>query len=615
MLNPDQHLCVNAEGHIMVVALPGSGKTEVSVRYAERVLTDSEQHAIAMLTFTDAAATNLKRRLKSTMPRSQTLRVFPSTFHSMAVQLWRQTNSYKTIVMGGHLNIYIERAMRACHVAMSYEEAEKTISTIGQYLTIPRSEFSSIKLKLFAAYESIMRKEGKVDLNQISRDVIHGLRDGTIRPLSETLGVTHICADEFQDSDDLQYMFLYEHAKRGCCIMVVGDDDQSIYAFRNARGVDNFRNMQADLNAKAYSLKICYRCPPAILNVANNLIQHNVERIPKELRSHVEEGGVVDCHGFKDEDHQVESVVEGILADQGGWAVLARTNKEIDTVELELSKHKVKVKRLGGKSFFESADVICYIKLMWMLTHRNSRYLQDFLAYMHEDEVMIDMAKSAKSNGIDFIGTVTTLTQSQSLLIHTQSIFEMFMHEGVPKEPSKTVNAEYQRKIISMVMAQRNMNSPAALGAMADILTKTAASLGSLAKAADQFHDRITKINAKKAEKIGTDEVVIATLHGSKGLEFPKVAILSCQDERIPQPDKDGLGEKHWEEERRLLYVGITRAEKYLRLCFFKEQLSFLREAVPDRIELAVQQRNEEPDSAAQAEKLQQLKNEFLNAS
>ncbi|MCC4821238.1 ATP-binding domain-containing protein, partial [Vibrio lentus] len=90
---------------------------------------------------------------------------------------------------------------------------------------------------------------------------------------------------------------------------------------------------------------------------------------------------------------------------------------------------------------------------------------------------------------------------------------------------------------------------------------------------------------------------------------------LSCQDERIPQPDKDGVGEKHWEEERRLLYVGITRAEKYLRLCFYKEQLSFLREAVPDKIELAVKQRNEEPDLAGQSEKLQQLKSDFLNAS
>lgn len=598
----------------MVVAIPGSGKTEVSVRYAERILSTSNISGIAMLTFTDAAAKNMKRRLEKNLPRSQTIRAFPSTFHSMAVQMWRTVNIFKRIVMGGHLSIYVERAVRACNTAITFEDAQSMIERIGQHLEIPRGEYTTTQLKLFSTYENIMKKDGKVDLNQISREVIHGLRDGTIRPISETLGVTHICADEFQDSDDLQYQFLYEHAIRGCTIMVVGDDDQSIYGFRNANGVDNFRTMQEDLGAKAYSLKICYRCPPAVLKVANNLIQHNSDRIPKQLNSHLEVGGKVECHGFLDEEEQIEKVVDGIIANQGGWAILARTNKEIDSVELELAKHKLKVKRLGGKSFFDAADVIAYIKSMWMLTHRNSRYLPDFLAFMHEEEMVIDMAKDSISNGISFENTVTTLVQSRMLLTHTQAVFDMFLYEELPSAPEKTVNAAYQRKILSMIMAQRKMNSPGAMGTMADILTKTATFTGNLAGAANQFHDRITKISAKKDEKIGDDEVVIATLHGSKGLEFPKVVILSCQDERIPQPDKNGVGEAHWEEERRLFYVGITRAEKYLRLCFFKEHVTFLKEAIPDEIDAALALREQGPVQGDQETNFDAMKEAFLDS-
>lgn len=588
MLNSDQKLAVNAEGHIMVVAIPGSGKTEVSVRYVERILTLSPTDAVAMLTFTDAAAKNMKRRLEGSLSKSQSVRAFPSTFHSAAVQMWRQLNSYKRIVMGGHLNIYVERALRSCGSAMGFDQACATIDKMGQELKLDRSKYNTMQLKLFHTYQSIMKKENRIDLNQISRDVILGIRDGSIHPLSETLGVTHIVADEFQDSDDLQYQFLLEHAKRGVNIFVVGDDDQSIYGFRNANGVNNFRNLQTDLAAKAYSLKICYRCPPAILEVANNLIEHNEERIPKQLKSHLDTGGHVDCKGYQDENDQVEKVVKKILVDPKGWAVLARTNKEIDNVELELTKHKMKLKRLGGKSFFDAPDVIAYIKLMWMICHRNSRYLADFLGYMHESELCIDGVKDMIEAGISFDNIITSIKQSGTLGIHTQSAFQHYFHEELPHGQNKKTAAHYQRQLISMIMAQRNMNSPGAIGAMADIITRTAEGLNSFKAAVDQFHDRIAGFSSKQDQKISEDEVVIATLHGSKGLEFKNVAILGCQDERIPQPDKDGLGLPHWEEERRLFYVGITRSEEYLHLAFFKPKIGFLREALRERADAAL---------------------------
>jgi superfamily I DNA/RNA helicase len=531
----------------------------------------------------------MKNRLESSLNKSQSSRAFSSTFHSAAVQMWQQLETFQRIVLGGHLEIYVERALRSCGSVMDLDQATSTIDKIGQQLNLDRSKFSSMELKLFSTYEKILKKEKRIDLNQICRIVILGMRSGKIRPLNETLGITHIVADEFQDSDDLQYQFLLEHAKHGVNIFVVGDDDQSIYGFRNANGVDNFRNLQADLSAKAYSLKVCYRCPPAILEVANNLIEYNEERIPKQLKSHLEVGGKVECKGYLDEDDQLQKIVEMILANPQRWAVLARTNKEINGIELELAKHKVKVKRLGGKSFFDSPDVIAYVKLMWMLFNQKHWYIPDFLAYMHESEIIIDTAKDMIDAGLNFDNILTSLKQSGSLGIHTQAIIQYYHHQQVPQGLDRKGIAEYQRQLISMLTAQRRMNSAGVIGAIADIITRTATNLGSFKAAVDQFHERISGIKSKQAPKISDDEVVIATLHGSKGLEFSKVAILSCQDERIPQPDKDGLGLKHWEEERRLFYVGITRAEEYLHLGFFKKKIAFLQEAMRERADKALE--------------------------
>lgn len=585
MLNEDQQMAVRSEGHTMVVAIPGSGKTEVSARYAENILSHDPNAGIAMLTFTDAAANNLKRRLKGNLQRDQLSRAFPSTFHSMAVRMWRTANDYKAIVMGGHWESYVERAVRDSGSAMDYEVAKAFIDKIGQHLEVPESEYSSIQLKMFSSYTKLLNKENKVDLNQISREVIIGMRNGSILPLTQTMGLTHICADEFQDSDDLQYDFLVEHAKHGATIMVVGDDDQSIFGFRNANGVKNFTKLQESIGAKAYSLKVCYRCPQSVLNVANNLIQYNQDRIPKQLISNLEDKGKVELNRYTDEQSQCEEVVCDIISDPCGWAILARTNKELDLIELEMAKHKLPIQRIGGKSFLDANLVVSYIKLVWMLTHSNSRYISDAMGFTHCKESDINQVKEMVSQGIPFRALTTHIIELSLGTPAFLDIIRLYEEDKIPKTESKIENAFFQRKLLGGIRFARSMKFAEPMATMADILTRTAYECGCLDQAVDIFHERITKVNSKKDIKIDDSMIVLSTLHGAKGLEFSKVVILSCQNDRIPQKDKDGLGEKHIEEERRLFYVGITRAESYLRLCYFKNKTRFLAEAAPDELE------------------------------
>lgn len=574
----------------MVVAIPGSGKTEVSARYAENILSSDAHSAIAMLTFTDAAANNLKRRLKGNLTFDQLSRAFPSTFHSMAVQMWRTSHDYKSIIMGGHWESYVERAVRDSKSAMDYDAAKTLVDKMGQHLILPAAEYSSTQLALFRSYQKLLKKEDKVDLNQISRDVIIGMRDGTILPLTQTMQVTHLCADEFQDSDDLQYEFLVEHAKHGATIMVVGDDDQSIFGFRNANGVENFSKMQTSLGAKAYSLKVCYRCPQSVLDVADNLIQHNQNRIPKQLLSNLEDQGLVELRRYTNEEDQSERVVKDIVADPAGWAVLARTNKELDMIELEMAKHKLPIKRIGGKSFLDAHLVVSYIKLLWMLTHHNSRYISDAMGFVHCEEDDINQVKSLVRQGLPFRAVTRQILDLRLGTPAFVDIIRMYEDDEIPSTDTKTENASFQSKLLDMVCLGRSMNGSGPMGTMADILTRSAHESGSLQFAVDNFHERITKISSKKDLNVSDNTIVLSTLHGAKGLEFPKVAIMSCQDDRIPQKDKDGLGERHIEEERRLFYVGITRAEQYLRLCYFKNKTRFLEEAHPlelDRVNSA----------------------------
>ncbi|MEZ8029230.1 UvrD-helicase domain-containing protein [Enterovibrio norvegicus] len=585
-LNEDQALAVGARDNFMVVAIPGSGKTEVSTRYAERVLEEQQDAIIALLTFTEAAAINLGLRLDRNIGNASIReRALSSTFHSSSIKLWRAAYGRKDIVLGPSLNLMLHRTMKFCNVHMEMDDAVQLVDAMGRELDPLNLDFTKKEKKLFAAYQTLLDKDNKSDFNRICREVVMGMNAGTVPSLQELQSITHLSADEFQDSDPLQFEFLRQHHMRGVTVMVVGDDDQSIYAFRNAKGYENFVNFQSEFNANAYALKICYRCGSRILESADRLIRHNIERVDKTLTSALSEPGTVKVWGGFEKEEQTDRIVEMITADCDGWAVLARTNRELDDIEGALSAFDVEVKRLGGRSFWESHHAIIVLKMLYFHhSLKATKFLPVILSYLGEEEPVIDSVMRAASAGslVEQLDNVMSYLETSEAKVFLSKL--EYSSDSVVASDGKAV-AEYLRGFIDLCISSQHKKIAGYVEVAADVVMRTIKRKGSVREGVKWLVDRylLSSRKANNNEETKPNTVVLSTLHGSKGLEFPKVAIINCQDGKIPAQDKDGLGMAHYEEERRLLYVGMTRAETQLELLFVSKASHFLSECEPDQ--------------------------------
>ncbi|MGR5159747.1 UvrD-helicase domain-containing protein [Vibrio owensii] len=588
MLNSDQHMVVESQEHTMVVACAGSGKTETSSRYTEARLNESITSVVMMLTFTDAAAKGMANRLDKNLDRSIRSRALSSTFHSCALKLYRERHPDKRLVMSWGQQLIIERAMReVSSKRLSLDSALQTIDKIGRILKPKKSNYPKAQWALYERYCELRDAEGKVDFNQISREVVLGMQNNSWKSLVELDGITHLVADEFQDCDELQLAFLLEHARRGVVVMVVGDDDQSIYQFRGSKGFDNFVNFQQALNADAIALRICYRCRPQVLETADRLIQFNHDRIEKELISNFESGGAVTVNGYGDNDEQIDAIVQDICREPMGVAVLSRTNKELDNIELMLNSHNIKTIRIGGKSLWENINAVAYIKALVVGYHpKGAQYLVSLLSYLRCSEEQINHVKTQLHQRLAatdiFQYLVTELSGSQS------SLFKLFLNHHIERTHEKKNNCDWQKPLIHHLVNARNLKSNAVASLIADILTQRAYRTGSLLSAIEELANSVLFNPRKKDLVINKKDVVLSTLHGSKGLEFKRVHIMNVVENKIPAEDVDGLGIAHIEEERRLFYVGITRAEETCNMHFVNKPSFFLKEAALELTQSAV---------------------------
>ena len=172
---------------------------------------------------------------------------------------------------------------------------------------------------------------------------------------------THLLVDEFQDTDRAQYEWIKQHAKTGMITTVVGDDDQSIYGFRNAEGYAGMMRFKTDFNAQLISLPINYRCAPEILYPAARLINQNKERVEKDITAFQKPGGKVEILNFATRDDEIDAFVETVKDNPNSWAILGRTNKILDIVELYLKDEGVNYRRTAGSDFWDKKITGVYL--------------------------------------------------------------------------------------------------------------------------------------------------------------------------------------------------------------------------------------------------------------
>lgn len=592
--------------HKLIVALPGSGKTHTSISLADNILEESPTYNLMMVTFTNAAATEMKERIEKRLGKKKAKRVLVNTFASLMMQQAKKISRGRKIIMGAEQITYVKRAMIAQKI--NIDEIENYTSLIEEYGRILNWESDNTpSANVYSTYNALLKKFHKWDLNMMAREIILSIRNGDM----DAYPHTHIICDEFQDTDELQYLWLAAHGKKGAYLSVVGDDDQAIYGWRGSLGYSAFVKMQEDFNAKGYLLGKCFRCAPAILSVAERFISHNTDRIdkdmdavkeaegeviikefPKSIRSEFtkkllgsEDGDIADSGTELNADALRTEVcrvaVEQMLEYDGKWAVLARTNKQLDRMETALREQSVPVKRIGGKSIFDNEHALGISQLFYALVAKKApSELETGMAWIGESEDAIhEIYHTEKTIGFTKSTESNSSWKAVTFRLQEAALKWKFDKKILPENAIK----EFSKLIKEHIKARKDKDHKLQ-SIVLDILVKMLKSYeGDLFSRAKNLL-RALSGGAKSSDDENHKAVVLTTMNGSKGLEWQNVWIMEAQDKVCPMiKDADALSPEELtnqiEEERRLLYVAMTRAEERLVISYIQGTASdFLEE-------------------------------------
>lgn len=567
-LNLAQQQAVRVSGHCLITAPPGSGKTKVLEHRAAFLLDADPAHAVLGVTFTNDAAAELEARARAQYPAAGA-RLVCGTFHALCKkQLERAGLRFSLVneVQQGELirRAYLEilRPEDETGSGLTCELAAEHINWAKSQIE-PLSDRSPLgldKAAVLARYNELLDRMGAMDFADLLLRAVRGMRAGTVAPWP----VTHMLVDECQDSDDVQYAWIREHSKRGVQVTVVGDDDQSIYGWRAARGFAGLQEFVRVHAAARIQLNITYRCAIEVLTPATRLIGHNVDRVPKTVQTANRTAGSVHVKIASTQDDEFLLAAAEIRRSgaPGEWGVLARSNDQLDRFE-RATKGIFAVHRTGGVSFWDTKGPALFLSVCRSLVDRHLIGIDALLRKCDIGEsqiAAIHAACNASSRGAlerfaqtkPYPGLVGTLQQLvgtwlDMLRAGSDRLVLYALADFIDKHATLYVNAR----------------SPEAR--QADTL-RLMQCVESLSRLQGTLASRLQFLQTADKPAKGTapaDAVRVMTLHASKGLEFRRVWILGCAAGTMPSARSCDIPE-----ERRLLYVGMTRAKETLFLSY-----------------------------------------------
>lgn len=562
-LNPEQQEVVDHDGHCLVVACPGSGKTRVIVVKIGHILSKNPRSRVCAVTFTRDSANELKKRLVGDIGAEiVNKRTRVGTFHSLAIRQLRASGQVGKVASPAEQQIFVQRALAASEAEMTFEEAVQTIETVKSSRTPVPEEDSP----LYLAYANLLKRAQVEDLYDVLKKSLTLMQQGAV----PAYPVEYMLVDEFQDTDEVQLAWVLEHVKAGTRVTVVGDDDQSVYSFRRALGYQGMDRFRMATDATLISLGTNYRCRSEILSAAERLICHNKERIDKALKAARGTGGGVMSLRYRSRPTEAEAVIEAILphvipmlndpwftytVPAGQWAVLARNRRTLDCVEQALHSRRIRYVRPPSESIWTRPPFVFFISLL--------RSVQ-----------------TGSADGIDQTLHYSGFAQEHIELIHDAMQPEAWRLldgqlpalAGLPDDLSKTLK-NFSTRAAGWRSQARQGNYRLAILGVADwfserirnpdekeLFTTLAESVCRLNGSLAQRVNTLTlPSNGAGDDDEGPSGVALMTMHGSKGLEFDNVWIIASEDGVIPSP-KNHV----YDEERRLMYVAMTRAKNQL---------------------------------------------------
>ncbi|MBR4940461.1 MAG: UvrD-helicase domain-containing protein [Clostridia bacterium] len=568
---------------------------------------------ILAITFTNKAAGELKERLEKFLGESGT-DIWASTFHSACVRILRREGErlgYKsgfTIYDSDDSQRVIKEVMEAMHLdvkEMPPRSVAQIISAAKDKMMLPEDLMNSSKgdervvlaARIYSAYQKKLFEANALDFDDLIMQTVNLFN--TCEDVLFKYGnrFSHILVDEYQDTNHAQYMLVKLLASVHGNVCVVGDDDQSIYSFRGAK-VENILNFKNEYNGtRIYRLERNYRSTSNILNAANAVIRNNSKRMGKELWTEKGKGSLVTVYEAEDERAEAAYITDTIMKareEGGSWSdntVLYRMNAQSNAVEQSLRFRAIPYRIIGGTRFYDRAEVKDMMSYLQVIanpfdTLRLTRIvnapargigatsLQKVTAAAEHTGISLleAMRRSDEIGGITAkaVGAMkrfTDLITSLSALRHTLPLDEFYeevlersgyrdnLIANMSKDPDNRTRLENILELKTNIVYYMNAAEEPSLEGF---LEET-----SLLTDIDRYDD-------------AADAVTLMTVHSSKGLEFPRVFIVGCEEALFPSSrsvdTREGI-----EEERRLAYVAITRARENLFMTYASQRMLFGR--------------------------------------
>lgn len=599
-LNPEQLKPVlDTEGAVLVIAGAGSGKTRVLTTRIAHIV--AEQRAlpgqIMAITFTNKAAGEMKERLEKIV--GDISEMWVSTIHSMCVRILRR--DIDKIGYDKNFTIYDETDKDKVLKRVFDEvglDPEKLIKPCKNYISKAKNEcldpegfleeYSSLRIveevyKVYKAYQNKLERSNSLDFD----DLLFKTYELFIKCpqvadyYSNKFKYIHI--DEFQDTNEVQFNIVARLALTHGNIFVVGDDDQSIYGWRGAK-IENILNFDTLYpNAKVYKLERNYRSTKKILQLANCIIKNNTGRRDKELWTENGEGCRVETFVGNDENNEASFValqIKNLMSRNSNlnykdFAVFMRVNALSRAFEQEFTKYGIPYVVYGGFRFFERKeikDVLAYLKLV-----NNFSDDESFMRAVSTpkrgigEKTLRELSEFATSKGlpvldaIDFIHETSLASGAKTKLVNFKKLILTFVEASYSKSVEELIKLVLDSTEFMLQFEEKTEENVSRKYNISELLNS--AEQFSKDNPGTGLADYLNSVTlSSDTDGINDGNVVtIATIHSAKGLEYPCVFVAGCDEKILPVQRTIG-DDDEIEEERRLMYVAVTRAKERLYL-------------------------------------------------
>ena len=616
---PQRQAAEHADGPLLIIAGAGSGKTRVLTRrVAHLIAIGIPPSSILAITFTNKAAREMRERAFDLNSRTQDTLI--ATFHSMCVRILRRDadhigyNRNFTIVDPGEQRTLMKRILKELNVDPkkftertilgTISNSKNDLVTAESYAKNANDLYSEIVAKAYKRYETELKRSESMDFDDLIMNTIL-LFDKNPDVLAYYQGkFQYIHVDEYQDTNHAQYQLVQLLAKRFKNLCVVGDADQSIYGWRGA-DMQNILDFEQDYpEAKVVLLEENYRSTKTILQAANEVINNNQKRRPKKLWTQNADGENIIYHRSGDEREEANFVAGQINHElqenkrqYSDFAVLYRTNAQSRAIEEALLKSNIPYTMVGGTKFYsrkEIRDIVAYLNVIANVRDNISferivnepkrgvgpkalETLRDFAT--QQDVSLLEAARDVTLSSLKGKAASELFNLAHILLNLADDVDQFTITELVEKVLDKTTYKKALEIQTTSLEAQNRLEN------IEEFLTVTKNFDDKEAENAVEGETGLDKLSrflndlslvADTDSYDETSQVTLMTLHAAKGLEFPVVFLVGMEEGIFPL-SRQAEDEDELEEERRLAYVGITRAEEVLYMTNASSRMLFGR--------------------------------------